>query len=173
MVLVWSMPSATHTISGMIFAAPQNYPVLREHSLVELVSMNCINMKIKVKLYCSKPCKNWRVIYFRFSFLENPITAPSTLFFLTNFYISPNADAKNNYSEGLITCSIPRNHLFPLCEFKIQVWRPLYQSFASVRGAREWKAWFAQEHLKHPARLIFSSCMRAFLGKSMYNIVAF
>ena len=30
---------ATQAISGMIFAAAQNYPVLCEHSLVELVSM--------------------------------------------------------------------------------------------------------------------------------------
>ena len=45
----------------------------------------------------------------------------------------------------------------------------LYQSFNTARGAREGKAWLAQEHPKHPARLIFSSCMKAFLGKSMYN----
>ena len=72
--------------------------------------------------------------------LKNPIIAPSTLFFLTNFYICPNADAKNNHSEDLITCSIPKDPLFPLCEFKIQVWRPLYQSFYSARGVREGKA---------------------------------
>ena len=72
--------------------------------------------------------------------LKNPIIAPSTLFFLTNFYICPNADAKNNHSEDLITCPIPKDPLFPLCEFKIQVWRPLYQSFYSTRGAREGKA---------------------------------
>ncbi|KAM7436454.1 hypothetical protein ABFA07_013721 [Porites harrisoni] len=29
-------------------------------------------------------------------------------------------DAKNNHSEDLITCSIPKDPLFPLCEFKIQ-----------------------------------------------------